>query len=70
MPDVKTCKVLVEHTGDTAIVVVPDGWTRRRVRGVEFLHDEHGQAVDVEVYKGAVWALRDGKRERELEVTT
>lgn len=62
----KTCRVRDMKTGDTAIVVVPDGWSRREQWGRDLLFDERGQLVDVEVYKSTVWALRDGKREREL----
>jgi len=66
----KTCKVRDGKTGDTAIVIVPDGWTRREQWGRDLLFDERGQIVDVEVYKGTVWALRDGKRHTELVTHT
>jgi len=66
----KTCKVRDPQTGDTAIVIVPDGWTRREQWGRDLLFDERGQLVDVEVYKNTVWALRDGKRHTELVTHT
>jgi hypothetical protein len=53
-------------TGDRVEVYVPDGWTRREIHGVEFLVDERGVAVEVEivgkVISRAIWAKRDGFR--------